>query len=159
MVTNKIVCLALVSFLFISMPVTHAQGFDSERRELAAFLTRMYSTDAFEGVRVVKDYDNSYLLSVISLDPSKYPNQSSLNRVASVKAMSEANRFFNGSKITSDLVIKTSTSTTGGDDVEIIERINERSIGYVRELQLLTTIDDTVKGRKVFIFYKLLPKE
>lgn len=132
-----------------------AQSFNSENKELASFLTRMYKSEPFEGVRVVTDYENSYLLSVITLDASKYPSQSALNRVASVKAMSEASRYFNGSNISSDMIITMTEKTNGEADTKIIENIRERSNGYVKQLQQLTNFPDD-GGRQVFIYYKKL---
>ena len=146
----------ILSFAF-SM-TGYAQGFDTERRELASFLTRMYNNEPFEGVRVVKDYDNAYLLSVLSLDKTKYPNESTLNRVASVKAMSEASRFLNGSNITSEIIIHTTENADGSGDTWVLENIKERSVGYVKQLQQLTNFTAS-NGRQVFIFYKLLDKE
>ncbi|MBR3441625.1 MAG: hypothetical protein IKH00_08205 [Bacteroidales bacterium] len=132
-----------------------AQSFNSENKELASFLTRMYNNEPFEGVRVVTDYDNTYLLSVITLDASKYPNQSVLNRVAGVKAMSEASRYFSGSNITSDMIISTTEKSNGENDITIIENIRENSNGYVKQLQQLSNFQDG-NGRQVFLYYKKL---
>lgn len=73
-----------------------AQSYDTKHVVLTNFIVRMYNNAPFEGVRIVKDYDNSYLLSVLTLDKTKYPNESMMNRVASVKAMSQASRFLMG---------------------------------------------------------------
>ena len=130
-----------------------AQGYNEERTALTNFLTRMYNHAPFEGVRLVDDYDNTYLISVLALDPTRYDTESALNRVASVRAMSQASRFFNGSSITSDLIIRTSEKSDGSSDTEIIEFISERSAGYVRELEMLTTFKRE-NGEQVFIFFK-----
>lgn len=140
---------------FLSTISSSAQSFNSENKELASFLTRMYKSEPFEGVKVVTDYENSYLLSVITLDASKYPNQSAVNRVASVKAMSEASRYFNGSNISSDMIITMIETSDGEANSTIIENIRERSVGYVKQLQQLTNFQDG-KGRQVFIYYKQL---
>lgn len=66
---------------------TFAQGYNQERTALSNFLVRMYENAPFDGVKVVEDYDNSYLMSVVKLDKAKYKTESALNRVASVKAM------------------------------------------------------------------------
>lgn len=140
---------------FLSTVTSSAQSFNSENKELASFLARMYKSEPFEGVKVVTDYENSYLLSVITLDASKYPNQSAVNRVASVKAMSEASRYFNGSNISSDMIITMTETSDGEANSTIIENIRERSVGYVKQLQQLTNFQDG-KGRQVFIYYKQL---
>lgn len=148
----SLLCLMALSFLSNN---ASAQSFNSENKELASFLTRMYNNEPFEGVRVVTDYDNTYLLSVITLDASKYPNQSVLNRVAGVKAMSEASRYFNGSNITSDMIISTTEKSNGKNDITIIENIRENSNGYVKQLQQLSNFQDG-NGRQVFLYYKKL---
>lgn len=130
-----------------------AQGFDEERVALTNFIVRMYKTAPFEGVKVVSDYENGYLLSILSLDKGRYPNASAMNRVAGVKAMSQASRYFNGSDITSDLIIHSVERSDGTGDSEMIENIRERSAGYVKALELLTNFE-AEDGRQVFIYYK-----
>ena len=129
-----------------------SQGYNQERVSLTNFLIRMYENAPFEGVRVVDDYEHKYLISVLSLETAKYENESQMNRVASVKAMSQANRFFNGSRITSDLVIRTTTAQSNGEtDTELIEIINEHSFGYVQSLEQLTNFSDE-NARTIFIY-------
>lgn len=129
---------------------TNAQSYNQEKTALANFLVRMYESAPFDGVKAVEDYDNSYLMSVVKLDKSKYQSESALNRVASVKAMSQASRFFNGSNITEDMIIRTTEKSDGTSDTEIIENIKEHSVGYVKQLEHLTNFP-TEKGQ-VFIF-------
>ncbi|MCR5134703.1 MAG: hypothetical protein K6B12_03620 [Clostridiales bacterium] len=98
------------------------------------------------------DYNQQYLISVLTLEKSKYTNESAMFRVAGVKAMSQASRFFNGSSITSDLIIKTTEKSDGIGDTEMIETINEKSVGFVKSLELLTNFD-IENGRMVFIYF------
>ncbi len=86
--------------------LAHSQNYNQERTALANFLVRMYENAPFDGVKAVEDYENAYLMSVVILDKSKYKSESTLNRVASVKAMSQASRFFNGSNITAWLSVR-----------------------------------------------------
>ena len=142
----------LLFFVVLALPCL-AQGYNTERTSFTRFLVRMYNNAPFEGVRIVQDYDSTYLMSVLSLDPAKYGgNESTMNRVASVKAMSQANRFFNGSSITDDLIIRTTEdSVTGHSTTEIIESIREHSMRYVQALEQLTNFRGA-NGRQVFIF-------
>ena len=129
-----------------------SQSYNQEKMALTNFLIRMYENAPFEGVRVVDDYDHKYLISILSLENSKYENESQMNRVASVKAMSQASRFFNGSRISSDLVIRTTTAQSNGETyTELIENINEHSFGYVQSLEQLTNFPDG-NTRTVFIY-------
>lgn len=145
-------CSLLLSFVCLAEEVS-AQSYNDEKVALTNFLVRMYKNAPFEGVRVVNDYNNNYLLSVLTLDKAKYPNQSVLNRVAGVKAMSQASRFFNGSNITSELIIYTSETPNKEGEAEVIETIRENSVGYVKALEQLTNFEGK-DGRQVFIYYK-----
>ncbi|MCR4828712.1 MAG: hypothetical protein K5864_04530 [Bacteroidales bacterium] len=148
MVKNLFVATILCFWSFTAF----AQGYNQERTALTNFLIRMYENAPFEGVRAVDDYEQQYLISVLALEKGKYPNESALFRVAGVKAMSQASRFFNGSSITSDLVIRTSEKSDGTSDIEMIETINEKSVGFVRSLELLTNFE-TDDSRMVFIYF------
>ena len=140
-----------IFLLVMAMPLC-SQNYNSENVALASFLVRMYKNAPFEGVRIVSDYESSYLLSVLSLDKNKYQSESTMYRVAKVKAASQASCFFNGSQITDELII-TTTETQGIETrTEVIEKINENSIGYVQHLQLLTLFEDE-NGRVVFMYY------
>lgn len=156
MVKRLIICgISCVITLFSCIPFSYAQGFNAEKKELSDFLTRMYKSEPFEGVRVVTDYDNAYLLSVLSLDRSKYSDESTMNRVAGVKAMSQVSRYFNGSSISSDLIIYTKEEADGTGGTWTEESIREHSIGYVKQLEQLTNFPAESR-RQVFIFYKQL---
>lgn len=136
----------------------NAQSYNQEKTALTNFLMRLYENAPFEGVKAVEDYDNAYLMSVVKLDKSKYPSESALNRVASVKAMSQASRFFNGSNVTSDMIIRTTDKSDGTSDTEIIENIKENSAGYVKQLEQLVNFQDK-NANQVFIFIAPLKKQ
>lgn len=135
-----------------------AQSYNQEKTALTNFLVRMYENAPFDGVKAVEDYDNAYLMSVVKLDKEKYKTESALNRVASVKAMSQASRFFNGSNITDDMIIRTTEKADGTSDTEIIENIREHSVGYVKQLEQLTNFN-AKDGQQVFIFITPLKME
>lgn len=137
-------------YLMVAFGV-QAQSYNSDRISFTNFLIRMYNNAPFEGVRVVNDYDNAYLISVLTLDKGIYKTEGVLNRVASVKAMAQASRFFNGSNITQDMVIRTSKKSGSTSDMEIIENIRENSVGYVKALEQLTNFVRK-DGLLVFIF-------
>ncbi len=146
----------MFALLLVCAICANAQGYNTENATLGKFVQRMYSNAPFQGVKLLEDYDNKYLLSVIILDPAKYGNnESAMNRIAGVKAMSEASRFFNGSQITSDLIITTREDGNKNTTTEMLEKINEQSIGYVNVLSQLTNFSDT-NGKRVFVYYKQL---
>lgn len=153
-------CVLLLTSIFTHSTI--AQSFNEEKTSMVNFLKRMYNSVPFEGVKAVEDYDNKYLISVVSLEKAKYTSPSIMNRVAQTKAQSQANTFFNGSTISSDFVIKTSetkskdsTKTT----VETVESIKENSLGFVKGMELLTNFDTDEGKRMVFIYYRNLKKE
>ncbi len=150
---RKLFFLSTIIFVQFSF----GQGFNEDKTTFVNFIKRMYVASPFEGVKIVEDYDNSYLISVVSLEKAKYPSSSTLNRVAQVKARQLANTFFNGATISSDLIIRTteqksndSTSTT----IETIESIKENSLGFVQGMELLTTFDIDDNKRVVQIYFK-----
>lgn len=112
----------------------------------------MYNDSQFEGVKVFTDYQNTYLLSVVLLDTKKYPDSSTMNRVASVKATSQASKFFNGSRITSDCIIRTVEKPDNTIESVIEETINENSTGYINMMELLTSFESD--NHYVFIYGK-----
>lgn len=144
---NKTIITIALGALFQS---GFAQSYNQEKTALANFLVRMYENAPFDGVKAVEDYENAYLMSVVKLDKEKYKSEGALNRVASVKAMSQASRFFNGSSITEDMIIRTTEKSDGTSDTEIIENIKEHSVGYVKQLEHLTNFSS--EGGQVFIF-------
>ena len=135
-----------------------SQSYNQEKTALTNFLVRMYENAPFDGVKAVEDYDNAYLMSVVKLDKTKYKTDAALNRVAQVKAMSQASRFFNGSDITDDIIIRTTEKADGTSDTEIIENIREHSAGYVKQLEHLTNFS-APDGQQVFIFITPLKQE
>ena len=78
----------LIALLFSFANVIMAQGYDQERMQLAKFIERMYNNAPFDGCRIVDDYDNSYFLSVVALDKTKYPD-TGIYRALSVRAVAE----------------------------------------------------------------------
>ena len=138
----------------ILLPTTfYAQSFNTDKTALTNFLIRMYKHAPFD-IKVVEDYDNHYLVSALILDPAKYGgSESTMLRVASVKAMSQASRYFNGSQISMDLIITTTEQSDGAVNTEVIEKIKENSIGYVNQLEHLSNFDND-SGQKVFLYMK-----
>ena len=77
-----------VTIIILFSVNTYAQSYNQEKTALTNFLVRMYKAEPFEGVKVVSDYDNNYLLSVVLVTPSKTP--SATNRIARTIADLEA---------------------------------------------------------------------
>ena len=148
----------LLIFLSIGFCINvSAQSFNDDKTAFTNFLKRMYKASPFEGIKIVDDYDHQYLLSVISLDKEKYSNPSMMNRVAQVKAQSQANTFLNGANISMDMVIKTTEKSSGESTntiVESIESIKQNSRGFTQGLELLANFDNEKSKRMVFMYYR-----
>ena len=130
-----------------------AQAINADKTALTNFLIRMYKHAPYD-VKVVNDYSDNYLVSAVVLDPAKYGgNESTMLRVASVKAMSQASRYFNGSSITADLLITTKEDAEGNANTEIIEKIKENTVGYVNQLEHLSNFTND-EGKQVFLYMK-----
>ena len=140
--------------MFVLLPILMvAQNFNADKTALTNFLIRMYKHAPYD-VKVVNDYSDNYLVSAVVLDPAKYGgNESTMLRVASVKAMSQASRYFNGSSITADLLITTKEDADGNANTEIIEKIKENTVGYVNQLEHLSNFTNE-DGKQVFLYVK-----
>lgn len=139
-----------------------AQSFNDEKKSISNFIERMYSNQPFEGVKVIEDYDYNYLISVISLEQAKYSSQSTMIRVAQVKAQSQANTFFNGSIISLDFIVKTTETRSKKSEevtVETMESIKENSYGFVKGMELLTNFETEEGKQMVFIYFKKIEDE
>lgn len=138
------------------------QRISDEKIVLSNFIKRMYSATPFDGVKIMDDYDHQYLVSVISLDKAKYTNPSIMNRVAQVKAQSQANTFLNGATISMEMIIKTTEQKTKDSNntlVETIESIKQNSMGFSQGLELLTNFDNDDEKRMVFVYFREITKQ
>jgi hypothetical protein len=139
-----------------------AQSFDDQKVSLSNFLKRMYVAAPFEGVKIIDDYDHQYLVSVISLEKAKYNSESIMNRVAQVKAQSQASTFLNGATISMDMIITTKETKDSTDNVttivETVEQIKQNSVGFSQGLELLINFDSSDNLRMVFVYIRELKK-
>lgn len=120
---------------------------------LSNFIENKYKKEEFEGARIVSSTNNKFFLSIVSLDPQKYTNAALMDRVAIIKAKQQANTLFNGSTISSELII-TTEKNAGKSSSSSTEILKEQSFGFVEGLESLLKFD--FKGKKVFVFYKTL---
>ena len=152
-----IISTLLIIFLFGN---SKAQSFNNEKVSLTNFIKRMYTASPFEGVKIIDDYNHQYLISVISLDKAKYTSESTMNRVAQVKAQSQASTFLNGATISMEITTKETKDSTNNVKtiVETVEQIKQNSVGFSQGLELLTNFDDAGSLRMVFIYIRELKK-
>ncbi len=95
-----------------------AQSFNDEKVSLTNFIKRMHTAKPFEGVKIIDDYDHQYFVSVISLEKAKYTSELTMNRVAQVKAQSQASTFLNGATISMEMLITTKESKDSTNNIK-----------------------------------------
>jgi hypothetical protein len=151
-----------ILFIFCLLGNLNAQSFNDDKVSLSNFMKRMYASKPFEGVKIIDDYDHDYLVSIISLDKTKYTNESIMNRVAQVKAQSQASTFLNGATISMDMVITTTekkdTQNNVNKIVETVEQIKQNSAGFSQGLELLTNFDNSENSRMIYIYIREIKK-
>ena len=147
-------------FIILNITISfsvNSQSFNEDKTVLTHFIKRMYNSTPFEGVKIIEDYNYKYLVSVISLDIAKYTDHSTMNRVAQVKAQSQANTFLNGASINMEMVIKTSEKIIKDSTntlVETIETIKQNSMGFTQGLELLSNFENSDTKRMVYIYIR-----
>ena len=72
----------LILFNLLISLSAFGQAFNEDKTSMTNFIKRMYKATPFDGVKIVDDYDHQYLVSVLSLDKTKYTSPSIMNRVA-----------------------------------------------------------------------------
>lgn len=152
----------LIFLLSISLNLL-SQSINSEKISLANFIKRMYTSAPFEGVKVIDDYDKQFIISVISIDKTKYTDPAIMNRVALVKAQSQVSTYLNGATISMDMVISTKDVKDSANKVstivETIEHIKQNSMGFSQGLELLTNFDSTGNLRVVYVYFRDLKSD
>lgn len=132
----------------------YSQSYDQERTALKNFLVRLYKAEPFEGVKVVSDYDNNYLLSVVLIANNGQP-ESIRNRIAQVKSQRQVSQFLGGLVTSqSETIIRTTENVKEGKSIEeITDIIKENSIGFTKAMEVLTVID-AQDSQKCYMFYR-----
>ena len=145
--------LILAITVFCGIISLYAQSYDQERTALKNFLVRMYKAEPFEGVKVVSDYDNNYLLSVVLVKNSA--SESATNRIAKVKSQRQVSQYLGGLvQVSSETIIRTTEKVKEEKSVEeITDIIKENSIGFTKAMEVLTVID-TPNKQKCYMFYR-----
>lgn len=144
----------LIGLLLFSSIQGWAQSYNQESIALKNYLVRMYNSAPFEGVKVISDYENNYLLSVV-LVPYNGQSESAMNRIAQVKSQRQTSQYLNGTVTSeSETIIRTTEKVKKQQTVEeIIDVIKEHSIGFTKAMELLTVLD-TPDKQKCYMFYR-----
>lgn len=150
---KKVLLLSIMAIVaFVS---SFAQSYNQERIALENFLVRMYKNAPFEGVKIVSDYNNTYLLSVVLV--KKSGSESTMNRIAQLKSSRQVSQYLNGVISTeSETIIKTTEDVKEEKTIEeITDIIKENSIGFTKAMEVLKAFDATDKGKCYMFFRKV----
>ena len=148
---KKFLLILVLVFVFMS---GQTQSYNQEKVALTNFLVRMYKAEPFEGVKVVSDYENNYLLSVV-LVADNGQSESARNRIAQVKSQRQTSQYLGG-LITSqsETIIRTTENVKEQKTIEeITDIIKENSIGFTKAMEVLTVID-APNNQKCYMFYR-----
>ena len=147
---SKIVLTLISLLLSIS---AFAQSYDQEQTALKNFLVRMYKAEPFEGVKVVSDYENNYLLSVVHVRNSA--SESATNRIAQVKSQRLVSQYLGGLvQVSSETIIRTTEKVKEEKTIEeVTDIIRENSIGFTKAMEVLAVID-AGNNQKCYMFYR-----
>ena len=145
--------LILAITVFCGIISLYAQSYDQERMALKNFLVRMYKAEPFEGVKVVSDYENNYLLSVVLVKNSA--SESATNRIAQVKSQRQVSQYLGGlGQVNSETIIRTTEKVKEEMTIEeVTDIIRENSIGFTKAMEVLAVID-AGNNQKCFMFYR-----
>jgi hypothetical protein len=139
----------LVIGLFAS--VAQAQTMDESRVVLGNYLMRQYMVEPTDGCRIYDDLTNTYLISIVTLDKTKYKKSSDMYRVAQLKSMRNAGEYLGGT--TQHTVTRI---VMNDDDVAVQEESTHAfSSNMVKSLELLKSFDFE-ENEKVFIYIQVL---
>jgi len=152
----------LIILVLMLSSISYGQGFNDDKIALTNFIKRMYNSSPFEGVKMIEDYDNKYIISILSLEKAG-KSSSILTRISQTKAQRQVSTFFNGAVITSEFIIKTTETKADSSEVqttvETIEKIKENSVGFVNGLELLTNFDIEEGNRMLFIYIRKIEED
>jgi hypothetical protein len=127
-----------ITYMFLCQPLTE-------------FVKNTYKKLAFTGTKIIASPQVQYLISVIAIKQSSNSNSASNDRVAEIKAKQQTSALFNGSNISSDIIIYTDTKTGNSNSTEVIR---EKTSGFAAGLQLLDKFQDA--ENLVYIYFREL---
>jgi hypothetical protein len=118
---------------------------------LREFVLGIYKKAPFSGTRIIAAPKTRYVISVVAVSIKANANTSINDRLAGIKAKQQTSALFNGSTISSDIVIATDSKNGTTNSTEIIK---EQTMGFAEGLELLEKFQDG--EQLIYIFYREL---
>ena len=143
------------AFIFFAATALFAQSYNEEKTALTNFLVRMYNNAPFEGVKVVSDYENNYLLSVVLVKKGNN-SASAIDRIAQVKSARQVSQYLGAlTRVDSKTIITMKEDPLTGEAInEITDIIKENSIGYAKSMEVLKAFDVNDGVERCYMFYR-----
>lgn len=114
---------------------------------LREFVMGIYKKTPFSGTRIIAAPKTKYVISVVAVTQKVNSNASLNDRLAGIKAKQQTSSLFNGSNITSDIIIATDSKNGTTNSTEIIK---EQTMGFAEGLELLEKFID---GEQAIYFF------
>lgn len=145
----------LLLFVVAYASCCFSQSYNQTQKALESFLVRIYKSAPFEGVKVVADYENNYLLSVVLVKKSVKSTESTINRIAQLKSSRQVSQYLNGVISTeSETIIRTTENVKEEKSIEeVTDIIKEKSIGFTKAMEVLAVFD-TNENERCYMFYR-----
>lgn len=144
--------LSLIILSSLSITKGHSQSINTEKTAFINFLKRQYEQEKYEGIKLIEDYDKTYIISILSLSNKTYPSSNIMFRVAKVKATQQIGAYIDGTQISSDLLIR-SIESEDSIKVEKVEIIREHSNSFTQNVELLTHFSKKDRTDEVVFIY------
>jgi hypothetical protein len=118
---------------------------------LADFVYEKLNSKIFDGARIISAPNKKYIVSVVTLDNSKYTSPEMRDKAAFMKAKQFVNTMVNGSTISSDLVLRTDENDKQ-TAINSTETIREQAMGFIQGLEILDSKELTT-NKTTYIYY------
>lgn len=124
---------------------------------LTNFAKRVYNIEKFEGVKIVEDETETFAVIAVKIE-KKNLQSSSLNTIANMRAKSYLSKFQNGSYMTSEIIMISSSNDSIMKQPISNEVMKEYSSGFAKGLGSLAVLEEVEPGVNVYLFYSKLSK-
>jgi len=152
------ICL-LFSASASSQSFSEQNSYDNVDIELANYIDSTYQNSPFEGVKIIESDTETFLISLAVVNTTGHKSQSTMDRIAVVKARRNALTYLQGSTITSDQIVQTGETITGKSVSyyeEYFDSIKETSSGFIQGMSTLTTFLTKDGKNHVHVIYAIL---
>lgn len=121
---------------------------------LESFTTDIIKKKQVDAAKIVSAPGNKYIISIITLENTKYTSPEMRDKVGLMKAKQLVNTMVNGSTITSDQIIRTDENDSS-TEVTNTQIIKEQAMGFIQGLELLFA-KEIIQNKTTYVYYSKL---